>query len=141
MAKKAGMKYIVLTSKHHDGFCLFDSQFTDFDIMSTTFKRDILRELVTAASKEGIHVGWYYSIMDWHHPDYLPRRPWEEAERSAQGADFERYIKYMKNQLKEIITNYPDIEILWFDGWESLDTAYGNDLYAYVKSETSYYHK
>jgi alpha-L-fucosidase len=136
IAKKAGMKYIVLTSKHHDGFCLFDSQFTDFDIMSTPFKRDILRELVTAASKEGIHIGCYYSIMDWHHPDYLPRRPWEEAERSAQGADFDRYIKYMKNQLKELITNYPDIEILWFDGgWESTWTqAYGNDLYAYVKS-------
>jgi len=136
MAKQAGMKYIVLTSKHHDGFCLFDSEYTDFDILSTPYKKDILRQLVKAAAREGLHIGWYYSIMDWHHPDYLPRRPWEEATRTAQGADFDRYITYMKNQLREIITNYPSIEILWFDGgWENTWTqAYGNDLYAYVKS-------
>lgn len=136
MAKRAGMKYIVLTSKHHDGFCLFDSDYTDFDIMSTPYKKDILGQMVKAAAREGLHIGWYYSIMDWHHPDYLPRRPWEEAARPAQGAEFDRYITYMKNQLREIITNYPDIEILWFDGgWENTWTqAYGEDLYAYVKS-------
>ena len=136
LAKKAGMKYIVLTSKHHDGFCLFDSKFTDFDIMSTPYKRDILKELVDAAVKKGIRVGWYYSIMDWHHPDYLPRRPWEEANRPADGARIDRYITYMKNQLKELIKNYGDIEIIWFDGgWENTWTeVYGNDLYNYVKS-------
>ena len=73
MAKEAGMKYIVITSKHHDGFCLFDSKYTDFDIMSTPFKRDILKELSEAAHKEGLKICWYHSIMDWHHPDYLPR--------------------------------------------------------------------
>jgi alpha-L-fucosidase len=78
MAKNAGMKYVVITSKHHDGFCLFDSKFTDFDIMSTPFKRDILKELADACHKEGIKICWYHSIMDWHDPDYLPRREWEK---------------------------------------------------------------
>ncbi|MBK7028224.1 MAG: alpha-L-fucosidase [Bacteroidales bacterium] len=72
IAKDAGMKYIVLTSKHHDGFCLFDSRYTDFDVMSTPFKRDILKELSDACRKYDMRICWYHSIMDWHHPDYLP---------------------------------------------------------------------
>ncbi|MEK6756601.1 MAG: alpha-L-fucosidase, partial [Bacteroidota bacterium] len=135
MAKDAGMKYIVITSKHHDGFCLFDSKFTDFDIMSTPFKRDILKELADACHKEGIKICWYHSIMDWHHPDYLPRREWEK-ERSAQGADFDRYVQHMKNQLKELVANYGEIGVLWFDGeWETTwNTTYGKDLYNYVRN-------
>lgn len=134
MAKDAGMKYIVITSKHHDGFCLFDSKFTDFDVMSTPFKRDILSELSEACHKAGLKMCWYHSIMDWHHPDYLPRRDWE-TERSAEGADFERYIVYMKNQLKELVSNYGKIGVLWFDGeWEETwNHAYGQDLYDYVR--------
>ena len=66
MAKNAGMKYIVITSKHHDGFCLFDSKYTKFNIMATPFKRDVLKELADACHKEGIKICWYYSIMDWH---------------------------------------------------------------------------
>ena len=85
MAKHAGMKYIVITSKHHDGFALFDSKYTDFDVMSTQFKIDIMDELATACRKYGLKMCWYYSIMDWHHPDYLPRRIWES--RSAAGAE------------------------------------------------------
>ena len=112
MAKAAGMKYIVLTSKHHDGFCLFNSNYTDFDIMNTPFKRDVLKELADACRDQGIKLCWYHSIMDWHHPDYLPRRSWED--RSADGAELDRYITYMKNQLKELITNYGDIGVLWF---------------------------
>ncbi len=104
-AKNSGMNYIVITSKHHDGFCLFDSKYTDYDVMSTPFKRDILKELSDAADKHGIKFGFYYSIMDWHHEDYLPRRDWEKT-RSSEGADFKRYIQYMKNQLKELVTNY-----------------------------------
>ena len=134
MAKAAGMKYIVLTSKHHDGFCLFNSNYTDFDIMNTPFKRDVLKELADACRDQGIKLCWYHSIMDWHHPDYLPRRSWED--RSADGAELDRYITYMKNQLKELVTNYGDIGVLWFDGeWE--DTwhhGYGQDLYDYVRS-------
>ncbi|NVK86371.1 MAG: alpha-L-fucosidase, partial [Cytophagia bacterium] len=79
MAKDAGMKYIVITSKHHDGFVLFDSKTSDFDVMATPFKRDILKELSEACKKEGIKLCFYHSIMDWHHPDYLPRREWEKT--------------------------------------------------------------
>ena len=135
MAKDAGMKYIVITSKHHDGFCLFDSEYTDFDVMSTPFSRDILIELADACRKYDLKMCFYHSIMDWHHPDYLPRRTWE-TNRSTEGADFNRFIKYLKNQLKEIITNYGDIGVLWFDGeWEDTWTKeLGEDLYNYVRS-------
>jgi len=135
MAKDAGMKYIVITSKHHDGFCLFDSKYTDFDVMSTPFKRDILKEMADACRKYGIKMCFYHSIMDWHHPDYLPRRGWETS-RTAEGADFNRYVAHLKNQLKEIITNYGDIGVLWFDGeWENTWTKdLGDSLYAYVRS-------
>ncbi len=118
-AKDAGMKYIVLTSKHHDGFCLFDSKYTEFDIMSTPFKRDILNELADACRKQDMKIGWYHSIMDWHNPDYLPRREWE-INRPFDSTSFERYFGYLENQVKEIITNYGDISLLWFDGeWEN----------------------
>lgn len=135
MAKDAGMKYITITSKHHDGFALYDSEVSDYDVMSTPFKRDILKELADACRKEGIKLCFYHSIMDWHHPDYLPRRNWETG-RSAEGAEFPRYIDYMKNQLKELLTNYGDIGVLWFDGeWEDTWThEEGLELYEYVRS-------
>ena len=134
LAKQAGMKYIVITTKHHDGFCLFDSKETDFDVMSTPFKRDIMKELADACHREGMRLGWYYSIMDWHHPDYLPRRDWEA--RPTAGAEFERYVRYMKAQLEELLTNYGKIDVLWFDGqWEGTWTnERGRDLYNYVRS-------
>jgi alpha-L-fucosidase len=134
MAKDAGMKYVVITSKHHDGFCLFDSKFTDFDVMSTPFKRDILKELSEACRAEGLKMCWYHSIMDWHHPDYLPRREWEK-DRPTEGASMHRYVAHMKNQLRELLTNYGPIGVLWFDGeWESTWTdSLGQDLYAYVR--------
>ena len=134
MAKHAGMRYIVITSKHHDGFALFDSKYTDFDVMSTPFKRDIMDELATACRKYGLKMCWYYSIMDWHHPDYLPRRNWEN--RSTDGAVYDRYVAYMKNQLEELIDNYGDIGVLWFDGeWEGTwDHDYGKNLYDYVRT-------
>lgn len=137
MAKNAGMKYIVITSKHHDGFSIYDSEVADFDVMSTPFKRDILKELAEACKKEGIRLCFYHSIMDWHHPDYLPRRPWEEADRPAKGADYERYMTYMKTQLKELCTNYGEApHVLWFDGeWENTwNSERGTDLYNYVRS-------
>jgi alpha-L-fucosidase len=134
-AKNAGMGYIVITSKHHDGFCLFDTVTTDFDVMSTPFKRDILREMADACRRHGIKICWYYSIMDWHHPDYLPRRDWEQ-DRPTEGADFDRYVAYMKAQLKELLTNYGEIGVLWFDGqWEGNWTdERGRDLEKYVRS-------
>jgi alpha-L-fucosidase len=135
MARDAGMKYITITSKHHDGFCLFDSKFTDFDVMSTPFKRDILKELADACHKEGIKICFYHSIMDWHHPDYLPRREWEQ-DRPAAGADYDRFVQHLKSQLKELLTNYGEISVLWFDGeWESTwNQKYGTEIYNYVRS-------
>jgi alpha-L-fucosidase len=135
-AKEGGVRYIVITTKHHDGFCLFDSQYTDWDVMSTPFKRDIMKELVAACRRNGIRIGWYHSIMDWHHPDYLPRRGWELANRPTTGTDFDRYVQYLKNQVREILTNYGPIDIMWFDGqWEATWThERGLDLYQYVRS-------
>ena len=135
MARGAGMKYLVITTKHHDGFALFDSKQGDFTVMATPFRRDIVKELVQACRRQGVRIGFYHSIMDWHHPDYLPRRDWEK-DRPAAGADFERYVVYMKAQLRELLTSYGPIDILWFDGqWESTWTAsHGRDLYAYVRS-------
>ncbi len=134
LAKKAGMKYIVITTKHHDGFCLFDSKYTDYDVMSTPFKRDIMKELADACRRGGIKICWYYSIMDWHHPDYTPVRPWE-TNRSTEGARFDRYFGFLKNQLKELVTNYGKIGVLWFDGeWEDTwDHQHGQEVYDYLR--------
>lgn len=117
LAKDAGVKYIVITSKHHDGFCMFDSRYTDYDIAHAKYGKDILGMLSTACKTAGIPLGFYYSIMDWHHPDYLPRREWEK-DRTTKGADLNRYMDYAINQVKELVTSY-DPAILWFDGqWE-----------------------
>ncbi len=135
LAKRAGMKYLVITSKHHDGFCLWDSQQTEYDIESTPYGRDILAQLTKACKKHGVRMCFYHSIMDWHHPDYLPRRGWEAADRSTEGAQFDRYVTYMKNQLKELVDNY-DPGVMWFDGeWEKTWThELGKDLDDYVRS-------
>ena len=132
MAADAGMGYIVITSKHHDGFCLFDSAHTEFDVMSTPFKRDIMAELAEATRARGLKMGWYHSIMDWNHPDYLPRRGWEAEARPAGDADFEgRFVPYLRAQVRELLTNYGDIGVMWFDGeWENTWTPeLGNALY------------
>ena len=117
LAKDAGVRYIIITSKHHDGFCLFDSAYTDYDIGHTKYGKDILGMLSAACKTAGVPLGFYYSIMDWHHPDYLPRRDWEK-DRTTRGADFNRYMDYATNQVKELVTRY-DPAVLWFDGeWE-----------------------
>jgi alpha-L-fucosidase len=134
IAKAAGMKYIVITSKHHDGFCLWDSKLTDWDVMGTPFKRDILKELAEACKEEGITFCFYHSIMDWHHPDYLPRRGYDP--RPATQKDLGPYIQYLKGQLRELTTNYGRIGVLWFDGeWENTWThEMGLDLYNYCRT-------
>jgi alpha-L-fucosidase len=117
LAKDAGVKYVIITSKHHDGFSIFDSAYTDYDVMKAKYGQDILGPLSSSMKKAGIPLGFYYSIMDWHHPDYLPRRAWE-TDRSAKGADFGRYMDFAVSQLKELVTKY-DPAVLWFDGeWE-----------------------
>jgi alpha-L-fucosidase len=136
IAKDAGMKYIVITSKHHDGFCLWDSALTDWDVGGSAFApRDPLKELADACAEAGIRLCFYHSIMDWHHPDYLPRRAWDA--RPTDGADYQRYIAYMKGQLKELTSGrYGDVGILWFDGeWEGTWThEMGKDLYDYCRA-------
>jgi alpha-L-fucosidase len=130
MAADAGMKYVVITAKHHDGFALFDSKTSDYDVMATPYERDLLRALAAAVRRHGMVMCFYHSIMDWHHPDYLPRRNWES--RSAEGADFQRYRKYLNAQVTELLTNYGPIGVMWFDGeWESTwNNEYGKELYA-----------
>jgi alpha-L-fucosidase len=135
MAKQAGMKYIVITTKHHDGFALFDSAVTDWDVMATPYGRDVIAQLAEACRRGGVRLGLYYSIVDWHHPDYLPRRDWELASRPEAGASMDRYVGFMKSQLKELLRNYGDVGVLWFDGqWESTWTPdRAHDLYDYVR--------
>jgi alpha-L-fucosidase len=134
MAKNAGMKYIVITSKHHDGFGMFRSDLTDWCIKSTPFQRDPLKELAAACKDAGLKLCFYHSIMDWHHPDWGVRRAWNDK-APATPPDMDRYTAYMKGQLKELLTRYGPIGILWFDGqWEKPWTAErGLDLYDYVR--------
>ena len=137
-AKKAGMKYLVVTAKHHEGFCLWDSKYTNFDIANTPFKRDIIKELADACSKYDIHFGTYYSIIDWHHPSQERNLDNSGHERWAnirmKTGKKQQYITYMKNQIKELIENY-DTELIWFDAdWvQWWDMASGIDLYNYIR--------
>ncbi|MBQ7090897.1 MAG: alpha-L-fucosidase [Clostridia bacterium] len=119
-AKAAGMKYVVLTTKHHEGFCLFDSQYTDYKVTNTPYGKDIVREVVDAFRAEGIRIGFYYSLIDWHHPDFPvdilhPDRNRPEKIADNKNRDMKRYAKYMRDQVTELLTNYGDIDILWFD--------------------------
>ena len=119
-AKDAGMKYAVLTTKHHEGFCLFDSEYTDYKITNTAFGRDLVKEYADAFRAEGLKVGFYYSLIDWHHPEFPidrihPRRSDEDAEELSRGRDMTKYAEYMRNQVTELLTNYGRIDILWFD--------------------------
>jgi alpha-L-fucosidase len=135
-AKAAGIKYIVITSKHHDGFGMFRSDLTDWCISRTPFQRDPLAELAVACKAEGITFCLYHSIMDWHHPDWGLRRDWNDVAAQAPPPDMDRYVAYMKGQLKELLTRYGPIGLLWFDGqWESPWTPErGVDLYNYMRS-------
>jgi alpha-L-fucosidase len=134
IAKAAGMKYIVITSKHHDGFALFNSKDSDFDVMATPFQRDILKELADECRAQGVRLCFYYSIMDWTHPAYSPRRPWDPRPELGQ-PDMDRYVEYMKGQLTELVTKYGDIGVLWFDGeWEDTwNHERGKDLYEFLR--------
>lgn len=118
MAKDAGMQYVVITTKHHDGFALFDSKAGPYNVMSTPFHRDIMKELSTAVRKQGLVQCWYHSIMDWHHPDYVPHRAW--STKQPPDTSFQRYVDYLHQQVSELLTNYGPIGVMWFDGeWES----------------------
>ncbi len=120
MAKAAGMKYITITSKHHDGFAMFDSKISDYNIVARTpYKKDVLKMLADECHKQGIKLFFYHSQLDWHHPDYFPRgRVGLETGRPDSG-DWNRYMDYMDGQLKELLTGYGDVAGIWFDGmWD-----------------------
>lgn len=119
-AREAGMKYFVITTKHHEGFCLWDTKYTDYKVTNTPAGRDLLREVVDAFRAEGIRVGFYYSLIDWHHPDFTldkihPMRNKISAGEFNKGRDMKRYAKYMRDQVTELLTNYGKIDVLWFD--------------------------
>ena len=121
-AKEAGRKYAGMTAKHHYGFCLFDSLLTDYKATNTPAGRDLIKEYVDAFRAEGLKVGFYYSIIDWHHPDYPaygdrhhPMRDNEDWKDREKDKDFSRYIEYFHGQVKELVTNYGKIDIMWFD--------------------------
>ena len=119
-AKEAGMKYAVMTAKHHDGFCLFDSKLTDFKATNTKAGKDLIREFLEAFRKEGIKVGLYYSLLDWHHPDYPHYGDWHHPMRNCEEIkdverDFDHYLEYMHGQVKELCTQYGKLDIMWFD--------------------------
>ena len=119
-AKEAGMKYVVLTAKHHDGFCLFDSEYTDYKITNTPFGRDLVREFVEAVRAEGLRVGLYFSLLDWYHPDYPKYADRHHPMRGNiaykdEQIDFDRYLEFMHHQVEEIVTKYGKLDILWFD--------------------------
>ncbi len=121
-AKAAGMKYVVITTKHHEGFCLWDSKFTDYKATNTPAGRDLLREIVDAFRAEGLRIGFYYSLLDWHHPDFTTDRigpyrllPPEEKAKRDKGRDMRRYARYMRDQITELLTKYGPVDILWYD--------------------------
>ena len=119
-AREAGMKYFVITTKHHEGFCLWDTKYTDYKAPNTPAGRDLLREVVDAFRAEGLRVGFYYSLIDWHHPDFTidQIQPlWDKVDHDEfkKGRDMHRYAEYMRNQVTELLTNYGKIDVLWFD--------------------------
>ncbi|MHC4890861.1 MAG: alpha-L-fucosidase, partial [Planctomycetota bacterium] len=103
LARNAGMKYLVFTSKHHDGFSMFDSKLTEYKITNSPFRRDVVKELADACHKAGLKLGYYYSPVDWYHPDYRTE-------------NHSRYIEFLHGQIRELCTNYGRLDIMWFDG-------------------------
>jgi alpha-L-fucosidase len=124
LARRAGMRYAVLTTKHHDGFALYPTRAGDFSIAATPYRGDLVREFVTAARDAGVRVGLYYSLSDWHHPDYPPftdaDRPYRMGMAPRPSAEqWARYRTFLFAQLRELLTDYAPVDVLWFDGgWE-----------------------
>lgn len=119
-AKAAGMKYFVLTTKHHEGFCLWDSRYTDYKVTNTPYGKDLVRPLVDAMREEGLRVGFYYSLLDWHHPDYPPDRNHPMFENAAfmaaaKNRNVARYAEYVRNQVRELLTSFGRIDCLFMD--------------------------
>ncbi len=118
-AKSAGMKYAIFTAKHHDGFAMWDTATTAFKVTNAPAGRDVLREWIDAFRAEGFKVGFYYSVIDWHHSDYTLDSPHPmremDPEEFNQGRDWNRYREYMFAQVRELLTNYGKINVMWYD--------------------------
>ncbi|MGI8869836.1 MAG: alpha-L-fucosidase [Mycobacteriales bacterium] len=119
-AKRAGMRYVVLTTKHHEGFCLWDSQVTDYTAPNTPYGKDLLRPFVDAFRAEGLGIGFYHSLIDWHHPDYPvdavhPRRDDAAYKKANKDRDLRSYADYLHAQVRELLTGYGPVDIMWFD--------------------------
>ena len=149
MAKNSGAQYVVFTSRHHGGYSMFHTKHSDFSIEKSPFKRDILRELVDSLRKRNLRVGIYYILSDWHHQDYpkfldsdrpypkehFPEANWpenyglpikEDKHRRSSPEAWARYLDYVRGQLEELLTNYGQIDLLWFDGgWERSEEEWG----------------
>ena len=126
LARKAGMKYIIFTSKHHDGFCMWDTKYTDFNIMNSPFGRDVMKELAEACKKEKIALGFYHSTCDWHNPDFPLTSPGGSVKRKTYNLD--RYTEYLKNQSSEIITKYGPLLVMWYDVPQQFDSIRGQSV-------------
>jgi alpha-L-fucosidase len=120
-AANAGMKYFVVTTKHHEGFCLWDTKQTDYKAPNTPAKRDLLKPMVKAFRDQGLRTGFYYSLLDWHHPHYVldehigPYRKHPDRDKMNKGRDQSKYAAYMRNQVQELLTKYGKVDVLWFD--------------------------
>ena len=126
-ARAAGMKYVVLTSKHHEGFCLWDTKATDYKVTNAPYGKDLLGPFVDAFRAEGLKIGFYYSLLDWHHPDFPidprhPQRNSADASEVNKGRDIRKYAAFMREQVTELLTQFGKIDIIWFDfsypGWK-----------------------
>lgn len=121
LAENAGMKYFVITTKHHEGFCLWDSKFTDYKATRTPAGRDLLKPMLSAFRERGLRTGLYYSLIDWHHPQFVldphlgPYRDHPDRETMNQGRKQAEYAKYLHNQVRELLTKYGKIDVMWFD--------------------------
>lgn len=131
IAKEAGMKYIVFTSKHHDGFCNWDTQYNDYNIMNTPFKRDIMAELSIACKKQGMALGFYHSTCDWLNPDFPLTSPGGTIKRDVY--DLERYTRYLKDQSVEIIEKYGPLLVMWYDVPQCFDSVRGQGVIDHIR--------
>jgi alpha-L-fucosidase len=130
-AKAAGMKYMVFTTKHHDGFCMFDTKLTDHNIMRSPFGRDVVKELAEACKRQGLVFGTYHSVCDWHHPDFPVTSPGGSVKRAEPNLD--RYEAYLRGQVAELIHNYGPLGIMWFDVPQFFDDRRGQGLVDYTR--------
>ncbi len=126
------MKYIILTTKHHDGFCLWNTRQTDFNIINSPLHRDVVKELAEASKKQGIAFGAYYSTTDWHHPDFSLTSPGGTITRPT--SDLESYTTYLKRQVAELLLNYNPLFVLWFDVPQKFDAVRGQGVIDFVRT-------